>query len=179
MEQQDLFGPTADAPQVPAEQPGFTEADMAFKGNDALLEAAVELFRLRGELLDTKRAPGMPEEDREDAAAMLETLETSFRMRVRVTPNTVPLLKRARALRLTPLETELLLGLVLAELGLLQQRVSTVQELIGVLCLAPPDALAALRALSESGTLLRKGTVFYGDPDEELRDRELHLAPDL
>lgn len=179
MEQQDLFGAMTGTPQAPAGQPGLTEADLAFKGNDALLEAALELFQLRGGLTDTKRTPGLPDADREDATALLQTLETSFRARVRVTPNTVPLLKRARALRLPPLETELLLGLVLAELGLLPHRVSTVQELISVLCLAPPDALAALRALSESGTLLRKGAVFYGDPDEELRDRELHLAPDL
>ncbi|HNY88013.1 MAG TPA: hypothetical protein PKN23_16045, partial [Candidatus Hydrogenedentes bacterium] len=98
MEQQDLFGAMTGTPQTPAGQPGLTEAGLAFKGNDALLEAALELFQLRGGLTDTKRTPGLPDADREDAMALLQTLEASFRARVRVTPNTVPLLKRARAL---------------------------------------------------------------------------------
>lgn len=151
-----------------------------FKGNDQVLEAALTVFRARAALKD--KANAYRDEDLEAARVLgkvVPALTRSWHACMALTPRSVSLADTVRRLRLNRIETEILMVLLLDPLGLTEQRITDTGDVLNALCLPPSKSLSALRALSDEGKLHRKGILFYDDPDEDLRDRDLCLDPGL
>ncbi|NLV42879.1 MAG: ATP-binding protein [Candidatus Hydrogenedentes bacterium] len=151
-----------------------------FKNNDQLLEAAYAVFKARRDLsgqgsMFTDAAP----ETGSKQTASLGKLERAWRQRFKATPDTVTLVKQCRDARLNRIETEIMMVLLLHAYGLWPQGITDISDVISALCLTPTHSLRALRALSETGTLIRKGIVVCDDPDEDLRDRNISISPDI
>jgi len=149
-----------------------------FKGNDQILEAALTVFQARAALKD--KADAYRDEDLEAAKALgkaVPALTRCWHECLALTPRSVPLVDTCRRLRLNRIESEILMVLLLNSLGLSEKRIDDVGEVLGMLCLPPSKALGALRALSDDGKLHRKGILYYDDPDEDLRDRDICINP--
>ena len=145
----------------------------AFRSNDAILEAALAMFRLRKDLSDHRWRYD------DDKVAGLRDAERAhtrhWHRSLRLTPRTVPLADVCRRHRLNRIEAEIVMALLLQPLGLWDSHIVDVSDVLGVLSLSPSEGLAALRALSETGKLCKKGILVYEDPDEELRDRNVSV----
>jgi SpoVK/Ycf46/Vps4 family AAA+-type ATPase len=106
-------------------------------------------------------------------------LTGNFHARLKLTPRSVSLADTCKRLRLNRIETEILLALLLDPLGLCENRISDVSDVLRILSLPASKSLTALRALSESGKLYRKGILFYDEPGEDLRDRNVFIDPGI
>ena len=151
-----------------------------FIDNDQILESVLVVFRSREELA---RKKGLFQEDEVDnvrsVAKTVRGLTRNWHQRLGLTPRSVPLADLCKRLRLNRLEAEILVALLLDPLGLWDGRVTDVGDILRVLSLPASKSLSALRALSETGKLHRKGILFYHEPDEDLRDRNISIDPGI
>lgn len=178
--------------KVPRRKPGYAPVNVnagavnaggvptPFRDNDAVLEALLEVLRARQELADKARC--FHDEDSAEFKTVRQAvrqLTKRFHECLGLTPRSVFLVDTCRRLRLTHIETEILLILLLDPLGLCDHRITDVGEVLHALALPASKLLAALRALSETGKLHRKEILFYDEPDDDLRDRNVSLDPGL
>lgn len=157
-----------------------TDTAAPFKDNDQILEAAYQVFTARNELSErVRRFDEAPENGggRQESAA--RRLERAWRQRFRVTPDTVVLARVCREAHLNHMETEIVMALLLHVYGLWRSSITSASDVLGVLCLTPAQSMKALRALSETGRLLKRGLLYYDDPDEDLRERTINISEDL
>ncbi len=155
-----------------------TDDTTPFNNNDEVLEAAVVMFRSRRELADKESL--FQQENPVQMKSMgkvVHDLTRNWHARFSKTRRSVLLADVCRRFRLNRLETEVLIALLFGPLGLWENRVSDVDDVLRVLSLPPSRSLAALRALSEAGKLYGKGILFYDDPDDDLRDRKVEVDP--
>lgn len=157
-----------------------TCAAIPFNGNDQVLESLLAVFRAREELAGRERS--FHADDMAQAQTLRKTVQRltrNFHKRLGATPRSVPLVDILNRLRLNRIETEILLALLLDPLGLCENRIADVGAVLRILSLPASRLLTALRALSESGKLYKKGILFYNDPDEDLRDRNIFIDPGI
>lgn len=157
-----------------------TDGTTPFEDNDHILEAAYQVFTARRDL--SERLRGFDDTTGGEGsrqATAVRRLERAWRQRFRATPDTVVLARVCREARLNPLETEIIMALLLHAYGLWRQSITGTSDVLGVLCLTPVQSMRALRALSETGRLFKKGLLYYDDPDEELRERTINISEDL
>lgn len=155
-------------------------APVPFRDNDAVLEALLEVLHPRQELAEKARY--FHDEDSAEFKKVTQAvrqLTKRFHERLGLTPRSVSLVETSRRLRLTHLETEILLILLLDPLGLCDRRVTDVGEVLRALALPAAKSLTALRALSKTGKLYQKRILIYDEPDDDLRDRNVSLDPGL
>ena len=151
-----------------------------FRDNDAVLEALLEVLRARQELAEKARF--LHDADSAEFKTLRQAvrqLTRNLHQRLALTPRSVFLVDTCRRLRLTHIETEILLILLLDPLGLCDHRITDVGDVLHALALPASKSLAALRALSETGKLHQKGILFYDEPDDDLRERNVSLDPSL
>ena len=172
-------GPTPPARSDSPAKNGTDGAGYApFTTDDGVMESAVRMFGVRGELLKCSRCPQDREKGREVELKKAERAATAeWHGRLRLTPPSVALAELFTRHRLNRLEREAMTALLLDPLGLWPERISDVADVVRVLALPPSRSLAALRCLSESGRLLRKGLAYHEDPDEDLRERDIRPDP--
>lgn len=161
-------------------QKGHPDPTTPFRNNDQLLEAAFAMFKARRSLsCQDARFADTPTEADSRPEVSLGKLERAWRARFKATPDTVTLVKLCRDASLNRIETEIVMALLLHAYGLWPQGITDISDVISALCLTPAQSLHALRALSETGKLLRKGVVVCDDPDEDLRERSISISPDI
>ncbi len=157
-----------------------TCAAIPFNDNDQMLESLLVVFRAREELAGKERR--FHDDDMAQAKTLRKTVQRltrNFHGRLASTPRSVPLVDIRNRLRLNRIETEILLALLLDPLGLCEHRITDVGDVLRVLSLQASKSLSALRALSETGKLYKKGILFYNEPDEDLRDRNISIDPGI
>jgi hypothetical protein len=143
----------------------------AFRSVDPLLDAALAMLRARQEARDAE-----PDQaDRERAEAWSQYWHASLE----ASSAHLALCRHVVGLKLSRVEREVVLVLLLEHLGLLDEETRKAQKIFERLCLSPRAVLKALRSLSPEGRLLRLGLVGYSDEDEPLARRELFLDPAL
>lgn len=151
-----------------------------FRDNDEVLECSLIVFRAREELADKERL--FHDDDSGQLKAVSQAvrkLTRNLHERLSLTPRSVSLVDTCKRLRLNRIEAEILLALLLDPLGLCDHRITDVGDVLRVLSLPASKSLSALRALSETGKLHRKGVLFYDEPDEDLRDRNISIDPGI
>ena len=151
-----------------------------FRDDDRILETAIQVFRSRETLV--RKANSIDENERaqaNDLSQLVKQLTRNLHKGLALTPRSVCLAGLCKRLRLNRIEAECLMVLLLGKLGLMESRVNDIGDVVRVLCLPAAKSLAALRSLSESGRLFRKGVIFYSDPDEELGERTIILDPSI
>jgi hypothetical protein len=102
-----------------------------------------------------------------------------FHQSLELTPSSLPVCSQCSQHSLTWIEREIVLGLLLIQLGLLPDSKRNCGGVITLLGLSRTDKLAALRALHPDGRLAKSGLIFYEDTGEELRKLEPVVDPDL
>lgn len=151
-----------------------------FGSNDEILESVLLVLRVREAL--GQDASVFPEEESEKFRSrrkLERTLTALLHNRIRLTSDTVSLAGIFLKYRLSQLEQEILLTLLLDPLGLWESRISSVADVIRVLSLEASQTLSVLRSLSEGGRLHRQGLIHSDDLDEPLRERSLGVEPAL
>ncbi|HOH28771.1 MAG TPA: ATP-binding protein [Candidatus Hydrogenedentes bacterium] len=162
---------------------GLTETSCIpapFCSNDQILESILVVFRTREELRGKERL--FHDDDSSKVKAISHAahrLSLHFHGRLALTPRSVLLADTCKRLRLNRIETEILLALLLDPLGLCEHRISDVGDVLRVLALPASTSLSALRALSETGKLYKKDIIFYNEPDDDLRDRNVSIDPGI
>jgi hypothetical protein len=150
-----------------------------FEDCDALLNGARQILRCRKEILefefDTTTAP-----KKLVASRKAEARWTAFWHRsLELTGDGNYIWSRMKAAALGSTERELLAALVLIDLGLWEYSESKPPSILKALGIDGVEALPALRALSEEGTLYRSHLLVHSDTDPDLREREIHADPAL
>lgn len=134
-----------------------------FAGIDEVLQAAEALF-------------GRSSDDRDE---MLSTHRQEFHARLDATPAAIPLVAEFEARALTPIERELLLALLMSQLGFFPKADETCGGLVELIGLRGADKLAGLRVLHPEGRLARFGMIHFEDAEEDLRKLEPRTSPEL
>ena len=142
-----------------------------FQSNDDVLQTALHTFAARGALqrTDVWRADDETMRVlRAEERAWSDHLHESLKL----TEGNVSFADHARRHSLNEIECEILLVLVLSQLGLTEE-VNTCSEMLACLSLPRSETILALRALMDGGRLYRAGLISYEDPDEDIRDRAI------
>ena len=150
-----------------------------FKSDDEALEGAYALFRTREEFADHEHVGATATKEWKDRKSEIARVERMWRQRLDAAPDSVCLARIRRQSHLNWVETEILAALLLDGLGLWNTHISDVSDMLGVLSRSPAQSLKALRALSETGALMKKGLVYCDDPDDDLRSRSMAINSEL
>ncbi|GMV92626.1 MAG: hypothetical protein AMXMBFR82_24040 [Candidatus Hydrogenedentota bacterium] len=145
---------------------------------DELLESAVRMITARSEWKKANEDDGTSPQTcqlRKIADAWTQHWHRSLSQ----TDGSLPIWSWFKRYRLNRMEREILIVLVLEDLGLLDQYVRDVEDILKLLCLPPKKMLNGLRCLSEEGRLYRNKLVGYKDLDDPLVKRELIVDPSL
>ena len=156
---------------------GPTQASRPFASQEALVGAAREMFRLRRERCEVE---GEVKDDpsRIDAARATDRASTRRWHRcVRLTGPAIPFCKLCDDKRLSGIEREILMVLVLDRLAVFGRTIGHCADLVESLGYSARHSIAAMRALSEDGRLFSEGLIDYEDEDEDLRDRSVRPDP--
>ena len=145
------------------ESPADSIDPQSFASVDQILQAADKLFR------QTMQERG------QDPAAYREAFHASLDL----TSPTIPLNSQFLAHHLTQVEREVVLALLMLQLGFFSKVGETCSDVVDLLGFAGAEKLAALRALHPQGRLARLGMVHYEDEEEDLRKLEPLIDPDL
>lgn len=149
----------------------------AFASDDALIECASLVFSCRQPHAKPKDESGAST----NSTKKLDPEWTNYFHRcITVTPveqSKIACVMNQR--RLTRLERELLIALLMSRLGLFNEDLNTCKDLLAYLRIARSQFITALRALSEDGRLFKLGLIIYDDPLEELRERQIIVNPAL
>ena len=163
------------APQT--RKPRLTRLDATTGSDEALLAQAQEVFRARRLAAEAeqgaerpRRACGPAGRRRRLAAAIGTAIRTSLKSSV--------LADRLQRRRFNRTEREVLVALVLSQLGLLPNEISTCGDLMALFRHSCRATLAALRSLAEDGRLVRSGLVLVDD-DGDVPQREVSIDPGL
>jgi hypothetical protein len=155
----------------------------AFPDHDALLEGFLGVLAARAAArrLEEALERGRADQGAEPAAAWASAAAWGdwFHRSFEATPDGLELVSRARLAGLTPLERELLVGLLVVQLGVLHARIGSPGDLLEALRHPGLRMLAALRALGDDGRLVRSGLVEFEDPDEDPLERAPLVATGL
>jgi hypothetical protein len=153
---------------------------MLFRDNDEVVASLLVVLQAREQLVGKVRRAD--KEDAREIEALEKAVHRSNRVlhrRLSLTPRSVYLADIFKRNRLNRLEIEIFLVLLLDPMGLIESRISDVNDVLRVLSLSASESMRALRALSEAGKLYRKGLLFHDDLDEDLRDRQIAVDPGI
>jgi AAA+ superfamily predicted ATPase len=150
----------------------------AFKSDEEVLEAAHGMIRSIDDYYHLSRRPHpQHEEFSKELEAIARDLARTWHKRLSLTPESVYIAGLCRRLRLNRLEREILVALLLEDLGLSPSHFGNASETMQIMAYRESVPMAAQRAISEGGKLYRKGILYYDDPDEDLRARKLLVDP--
>ena len=148
-----------------------------FATDDALLQAAIAMFRRRIRSTDSMKRADVPDEDRrrfrEEEAAWTRHWHDSFR---NAGPQ-VLIAQRCRHSRLNRLEREILVALMLDHLAMLPEGFHDTRGLFQILTRPDSKPLEGFRALSDHGRLVKAGLVDFDDPESDLAERTPQVDP--
>lgn len=144
---------------VPQQRPARPNA-VAFTSYSDMLDSAMELFLTRNVAFKPEGPPS-----KKDIAHAGQVERAWHRALERSGDN--PLCRRCLDAGLTPQEREVLVALLMVQLGMIGSSSRTVGETLTDLCLCGADHLAALHTLSDYGSLVRCGFVRCLNPDED------------
>jgi len=151
-----------------------------FSSSDEMLEVAHEILTIRGKIENPSRQDGenidsiLPElKDQE------KELTNLWHSRIKLSVNTVKLCKTIKKHKLNNLESEVIAICILNALGLWDNRISDISQILSTLAIPTSQKLMALRYMSENGRLYKEDLIYYDDVDEKLSDRTLIIAPEL
>ena len=150
-----------------------------FQSNDEGLESALQMLAARHARLNAQdgRQPGVEEFNR---LCKTEESWTRFWHRAfRTSGPSVSLCRHLRQHRLTQLEREILIILLLEKVALLSIKPVNCASLLEILALPPGKLVETLRLVSREGRLFKEKLIFYEDSDEEILDRKLVVDPEL
>ena len=162
--------------------------EAAFPSSDVLLETAREMFLLRKKVSEAREELGdeTSPKKRKQAAALrrkvrVERARTrSWHRSFSMTGDRLELCRRSRRLRLNRMEREILAGLVLGKLALVDGlSCASCKDVTEFLDVSGKRALDALRCMSEKGRLFSAGLIAHGDRDDDLSQRTLVVDPVL
>jgi SpoVK/Ycf46/Vps4 family AAA+-type ATPase len=87
--------------------------------------------------------------------------------------------QRCLEAKLTPVEREIVVTLILLELGLLTLGTRTASEILGELHLSGVAVIKALRSLNEEGALMKRGFISCKNPEDTPGEQILYVDPAL
>lgn len=147
-----------------------------FDSDDKLIECASIAFSCRQHCEDK------PEEGMSTESIVKLSVEWTDYMHRCITITTAEQSSVAALInqhRLTRLEREFMIALIMTRLGLFDNDLNNCKDLLAFLKVPRSTFIIALRALSEEGRLFRRGVIMYDDPEEELRERQIIVNPTL
>lgn len=156
-----------------------TELD-GFASSEKFLEMGLHMLRSRHDLKEKLEYQSELSEERaarKEARRQAGRWRRSWHRAVSRNATALPLLKRLNGLRLNQHEREVVLVLLLRELGLLGDRFNSCQSILEELCLTPVESIKVLRQLGEGGRLRRQRVIGMDDLHESLPSRRLRLDP--
>lgn len=145
----------------------------AFKSHDEMIESARQMFAARERLMETSS------DDELDAAARDVTGWDQFWHAAFEKSRRNAICKRCLNAKLTPVEREIVMTLLLSRLGLGAQDVSTTSEILRSLHLDGRALVEGLRSMSEYGPLVKLGFVYCQNPDESPGEQVMAIDPAL
>jgi len=171
-------------PAAPARTPVAAPAEVTrFATHDDLLEGALGMLEARAHARrQAEQQERSPERDPAQVAAAWELSESWaawFHASFERSKDRLVLCRRVLEAGLLPLERELLLALLLSQLGATRARINNIGDLVDEVRTPGMRALEALRDLGEDSRLVRSGLVCFEDPDEEPSERTPLPAPEL
>lgn len=155
------------------------EKPAPFKSNDAVIEAARQMFRARQKLIEAEQESEEGGNERRRAVIEEKTWKNVFHGSFRLTGKDVVLCQRCRKVRLNRFEREIVMALLLDKLGLIDEHDLTCRDMIAFLGVAGEKVVGAIRSMSDNGRLFKKGLISYDDQDEDLGERQLIIDPQL
>ena len=151
--------------------PNRSAVSRPFATDDALLRAAIGLFRCRKRIvtlgLGGDQADGEQRRLRQEEAAASRRWHASFRN----SGPSVVLAQRCKRLRLNKVEREIVAALVLSHLAMLGEEIAATRELFQLLVRPDGEILQGYRVLAENGRLLTSGLVAFDRADDDIGDR--------
>jgi len=155
------------------------EAAVAFRSDEALLEAAQEAFAARRAAEEAAQrgesTPAAVQARRAEAARRTRQWHHALRANLKHSI----LAQRLKRGRLSGTEREALVALVLSQLGLLSSEIRTCGDLMALFRHSCRATLSVLRSLAEDGRLVRSGLVVVDDDEGDVPHREISIAPNL
>ncbi len=152
-------------------------------------------FETEGQLLEAARQTlyernHLAEEDQEDVGRdrtpceedlgiMPDTPWARYLHASIVLSRQLPLVHRMLEAELEPFQREVVLAMLLVELGMFELQSCCSADLVWALKVPGERILEAYREMSATSVLIRSGLVVYQDQDEEIARRELLLDPSL
>jgi AAA+ superfamily predicted ATPase len=160
-------------------KPKTPEAAMPFKSDEEVLEIALAMIRSLDDCSSFARRPLHHQQELELTTQRACDLSRIWHERLSLTPESVFIAGLCRRLRLSRVEREVLVALLLDAMGLNPIHLGDASDLMQLFALRKSGAMAAQQAVSEGGKLYRKGILFYDDPDAELCDRKVLVDPGI
>ena len=168
-----LFEKKTDRAKRPPEQAPFLS-------NDELLEAARQMLSARLKLVDIRQESNPGKKKLRKAVVRDWKWSRYWHRSFKLTKKDVSFCRRVREHRLSRIEREILVTLVLNHLGLLENNsYSSCGRILSVLGIEGTGVIQALRAMTPEGTLMKSGLIAPEDTDTELKNQDLIVDPDL
>jgi len=144
-----------------------------FPSHDRLLGMAANMFHARKEYVENRiHQRHQEDQDLEHLKRNTGAWDRFWHQSLKLTGTTLQLSRLFNKYRLNKIEKEILLVLILERVALLDCNVNPM-TIIEVLAYDITKTMKILRYLSEEGKLFRSGLIFYADPDEDIKEREL------
>ncbi len=156
--------------------PDNLPAPEPFASNDSLLETALPMLKSRTTI--TRISEGDDDfMSMENATRQSEALKEYWHRCFELTPSSVTICGELAKHALSRAELEIVVSLILYQLGLLPHGTDCCEGLLDLLDINGLGSLELIRSLSENGKLASSGLVAFENPQEDLRERELVLNP--
>lgn len=147
-----------------------------FASQDDLLAAAREMFDAREEM-DRLSHYRDDEKCAEEVREKVQLWEQYWHGALEMTDDSLPFCAICSDLDLSEVEREILVALVLERLGLINTTFRQCGQLLDFLNLPAGDTIQGVRAMTEDGTLVQEGLIFFADPGEDMCDRRMSVDP--
>ena len=95
------------------------------------------------------------------------------------THSDIPICAQFKSNRLNRLEREIVMVLIMEQLGLINDYISDTEDILKYLHLSPKEMLKGMRYMSEESRLYRNGLIEYEDIDDPLASRTILVDPSL
>ncbi len=148
-----------------------------FRSVDDLLIVGRSMLEARARLAELLADSASRASDRKEARRAAGAWEKHWHCAVPQSADAVAVARRMRKARLSRVEREIVLVLLLNSVGLLRRTTSEGGEIIQELSLSPRGAMAGMRALCSGKRLYRTGFLIEEEPDAPPARKEVSLDP--
>ena len=155
--------------QIPTSLEKVPGRVLGFESSDEVIQSAVSMLKSR----------------QDSDGADSELVETAkdwkryWHRSIHLSSKDIPLCSHFQKARLNHLEREILIVLVLEQLGMVNNYISDAEDVLKYLLLPPKEMLEGMRLISEESRLYKSKLIDYKDTDEPLASRTLLVDPSV